>query len=231
LLRALFNKDVMAGRNGQQMVGTYVPADLAGRFKAWARGTEGGASAALRRLISAAVDGKPPAPPAGASGHQVMVRFKDKERLALLRAAKERSTTPANWLRSLAIAHLARRPQWNREEAEALRQIGEELRRIGNNVNQIARALNVAAQTGEYPPHQGQAAKEAVEEVRTEMRRLMAAYTGNFLYWGVPDGQGSEALHGRLGVEQAEDGGGRARRRVRRRSPTAQEGRRPSEVG
>ena len=150
----------MAGRNGQELVSTWVPADLAGRFKAWARGTEGGASAALRRLIAEAIDGKPPASPPGASGHQVLVRLKDEERLALLRAAKERSTTPANWLRSLAIVHLSRRAQWNKEEAEALRQIGEELRRIGNNVNQIARALNVAAHTGEYPPHQGQAAQE-----------------------------------------------------------------------
>jgi len=176
----------MVGRSGQHMLGTYVPVDLATRFRAWARGTEGGASAALRRLISEAVDGKAPAPPPGASGHQVLVRLKDEERLALLQAAKERSTTPANWLRSLAIVHLARRPQWNREEVEALRKIGEELRRIGNNVNQIARALNVAAHAGEYPPHQGQAAKEAAEEVRAELRRVMAIYTGNFDYWGAP---------------------------------------------
>ena len=179
----------MAGRNGQKMVGTYVPAELAMRFKAWARSTEGGASAALRRLIVGAVEGMDPEPPPGASGHQVLVRLKEAERLALLRAAKARSTTPANWLRSLAIVHLGRRPQWDGGEAEALRGIGDELRRIGNNVNQIARALNVAAHTGEYPSHQGQAASEAVQEVRTEMRRLVAIYTGNFDYWGLPDAE------------------------------------------
>jgi hypothetical protein len=54
-------------------------------------------------------------------------------------------------------------------------------------VNQIARALSVAAHTGEYPSHQGQAAKEAVKEVRDEMRCVMAIYSGNFDYWGVPD--------------------------------------------
>ncbi len=77
----------MAGRNGQEMVGTYVPAELAMRFKAWARRTEGGASAALRRLIAGAVEGREPDPPPGASGHQVLVRLKEPERQALLRAA------------------------------------------------------------------------------------------------------------------------------------------------
>lgn len=210
----------MAGRNGQEMVGTYVPADLATRFKAWARGTEGGASAALRRLIAGAVEGREPDPRPGASGHQVLVRLKDAERLALLRAAKARSTTPANWLRSLAIVHLGRRPQWHASEADALRGIGDELRRIGNNVNQIARALNVAAHTGEYPPHQGQAAANAVHEVRAEMRRLVAIYTGNFEYWGLPDAERPTSAPGALEAEQQREEKVRDRRRLRvRRRP------------
>lgn len=211
----------MAGRNGQAMVGTYVPAELAERFKTWARGREGGASAALRRLIFEAVDGQAPEAPPGASGHQVMVRLKDGERLALLRAAKARSTTPANWLRSLAIVHLGRRPQWNEPEADALRQIGQELRRIGNNVNQVARALNVAAHTGEYPPHQGQAAAEAAEEVRAEMRRLMAIYTGNFDYWGLPDAERPTSAPGALDNEQEREREAKARRRLRPRRRVA----------
>lgn len=210
----------MAGRNGQTMVGTYVPADLATRFKAWARSTEGGASAALRLLITKAIDGRAPEPPPGASGYQVMVRLKDAERLALLQSAKARATTPANWLRSLAIVHLGRRPQWSAAEAEALREIGQELRRIGNNVNQIARALNVAAHTGEYPPHQGQAAAEAAEEVRTEMRRLMAIYTGNFDYWGLPDAERPTAAPGVFEAEQHRESIAKAKRRLRpRRRP------------
>lgn len=176
----------MAGRNGQEMVGTYVSSDLADRFRTWARTTDGGASAALRRLISEAVEGQAPKPPPGASGRQVLVRLKDGERLALLRAARERSTTPANWLRSLAIVYLSAKPQWSGEELLALRHVGQELRRIGNNVNQIARALNSAAHKGEYPPHQGEAASDAAREVRAQMRTLMAAYTGNFGYWGLP---------------------------------------------
>lgn len=207
----------MAGRNGQEMVGTYVPAELAMRFRAWARSTEGGASAALRRLIAGAVEGREPDPPPGASGHQVLVRLKEAERLALLRAAKARSTTPANWLRSLAIVHLGRRPQWDTGEAEALRGIGDELRRIGNNVNQIARALNVAAHTGEYPSHQGQAAAEAVQEVRAEMRRLVAIYTGNFDYWGLPDAERPSSAPGALEAEQEREEQVRSKRRLRAR--------------
>ena len=207
----------MAGRNGQEMVGTYVPAELAMRFRAWARSTEGGASAALRRLIAGAVEGREPDPPPGASGHQVLVRLKDAERLALLRAANARSTTPANWLRSLAIVHLVRRPQWDADEAEALRSIGDELRRIGNNVNQIARALNVAAHTGEYPPHQGLAAAEAVQEVRAEMRRLVAVYTGNFDYWGLPDADRPSSAPGALEAEQEREKQVLNKRRLRAR--------------
>ena len=95
--------------------------------------------------------------------------------------------------------------------------IGEELRRIGNNVNQIARALNVAAQTGEYPAHQGQAAAEAVQEVRAEMRRLMAVYTGNFNYWGLPDEERPTAAPGAFEAEQQREEKIRGKRRLRAR--------------
>ena len=200
--------------------------NLAVRFRAWARSTEGGASAALRRLVAGAVEGREPDPPPGASGHLVLVRLKDAERLALLRAAKERNTTPANWLRSLAIVHLGCRPQWHEGEAEALRCIGDELRRIGNNVNQIARALNVAAYTGECPQHQGQAAAEAADKIRAEMRRFMAIYTGNFDYWGLPDAERSSAAAGILDAEQKKESKVKAKRRLlpRRRPPMFSEG-------
>ncbi|UZO95009.1 putative cytosolic protein (plasmid) [Roseomonas mucosa] len=104
----------------------------------------------------------------------------------LAEVARIRATSPANWLRSLAITHLARKPQWNASELVELRAVARELASIGNNVNQIARALNVAVHTGQYPPHQGIAAQEAAEAVRYEMRRVAAMITGNFDYWGCP---------------------------------------------
>lgn len=177
----------MPAKPGQKMVGAYMDGDLAERFTSWARGTEGGTSAALRRIVADAVDGKQPVAPAGAGqGQQVSVRMRPPERALLAEVAKARATSPANWLRSLAIAHLARKPQWNSVELDALRTVARELASIGNNVNQIARALNVAVHTGQYPPHQGLATKEAAEAVRYEMRRVAAMITGNFDYWGCP---------------------------------------------
>ena len=186
----------MSALPGHKMVGVYIEAGLADRFKAWARRTEGGASAALRRLILQAVDGAEPSLPVGASGRQIGVRLQDPERIALLHAAKARQTTPANWLRSLAIVHLGRRPQWNDAETVELRAIGMEVRRIGNNLNQLARVMNEAALTGEYPADQGRAALEGAELLRVELRRLMAIYTGNFDYWGLPDAERPTAERG-----------------------------------
>lgn len=80
-----------------------------------------------------------------------------------------------------------RQPQWNTAEIEELRLLFREVRAIGNNVNQIAHALNIAVQTGKYPPYQGAAAREAAELLRLEMRRIVAVMTGNFEYWGMPD--------------------------------------------
>ena len=187
----------MPRRPDQTTLSTHIDRELASRFQAWARGTEGGTSAALRRIVSEAMDGKSPAPPSGAgSGQQVGVRFKASERALLSEAARSRATTPAGWLRSLALVHLTRRPQWNADEVEGLREVFRELRRIGNNVNQIARALNVAAHKGEYPPYQGEEARAAAERVRNEMRRVVALMTGNYDYWGLPDADRPTAAPG-----------------------------------
>lgn len=212
----------MARPRGQELLSAWVPAETAAAFKAWAR-THGSASAALRRIVADAVGAAAPAAPAGVGrGAQVSVRFKPEERLLLDAAARAHGTGPATWLRALAVVHLARRPQWSPAEAEALREVARELRAIGNNANQIARALNVAVETGEYAPEQGTAAREAAEAVRVEMRRVVAALTGNFDYWGLPDEERPRASA--EGLARAERDGavavarrrGRARRRPAR---------------
>lgn len=210
----------MVERNGQELLSAWVPSDLAGRFRAWARTTDGCASAAIRRLLLAVVDDQVPAEPMGSAGHRVTVRLKDAERFALLEAARSRQTTPANWLRSLAVVHLARRPQWNESEVAELRGVFTELRRIGNNVNQIAHALNVAALAGECPTDQGEAALEAAEAVRIETRRVVAAMTGNFDYWGLPTDAEPVAARGALARDKAATDAERHKIRLRpRRRP------------
>ena len=190
----------MAGRNGQELLGTWVPADVAARFKAHARMMEGGVSAELRRLVVQAAEGKAVPQPLGAAGHRVMVRLRDGERHALLQAARDRATSPANWLRSLALAHLSKSPQWNDAELQALRDVFVELRRIGNNVNQIARALNTGLQKGELPSGQGQAAKDAVDIIASEVRRVGELAASNTSYWGIPDvGDSADSLSRRTG--------------------------------
>jgi Bacterial mobilisation protein (MobC) len=221
----------MTGRNGQELLSTWVPAELAAAFKALARQSEGGAAGALRRMIAQAVDQEKPgeglhgarasaqaaiAPRGVGRGEQIGVRLKAAERAALAEAAQKQGTSPANWLRSLALVHLARRPQWNRAELDALRELFRELRAIGNNVNQMAHALNIAVQTEQYPPGQGIAAREAAELIRLEMRRVVALMTGNFDYWGLPDAERPTAAPGALARAEAE---AQAAELKRKRSP------------
>ena len=208
---------VLPPKDGEILLGTHVPLETADRFRDLARANGGNVSAELRRMVMIAVHGRGPAPPPGATGFSVMVRLKDAERIALLQAAQARSTTPSNWLRSLAIAHLGRRPQWAPTEVEALREVFGELRRIGNNVNQIARALNVAELSGQYPPSQGEAVRDAVEVVRAEMRRVGSVLTGNFDYWGLPDAERPTSATGATERDKRVTEAGNKKRRVRPR--------------
>jgi len=177
----------VAGRNGQELLSAWVPSELAEAFRGWARAQAGGASAALRGLVAQAVTGEAPAAPLGpGAGYRLTVRLQEGERAALLAVSQARGVTPSTWVRALALAHLARRPQWNPAELDALRDLAAEVRRIGANVNQVARALNVAVAREEYPPYQGEAAREAAELVRSELRRVVSVLSGNWDYWGLP---------------------------------------------
>lgn len=214
----------MPPKPGQTMVGGYVDAALAERFHAWARRTDGGASAALRRLIIQAVDGQTPAAPRGVgTGLQVGVRFKEAERAALAEAARAHGTSPASWLRSLALVHLTGRPQWAPAEVEALRTVFHELRAIGTSLDRSTRALTEAVDAGLCPPEHRDAAREAGDRVRIEMRRVVAVMTGNFDYWGLPDAERPSAAPGAVeraaAAVRAAEGRrkNRPRRAVRRR--------------
>lgn len=207
----------MAGRNGQELLSTWVAADVAQAFKQQARDVEGGTSAALRRIVTEAATDKAPAGPRGAgTGTQVSVRFRKDERVLLAQAAHERGTSPANWVRSLALVHLAGKPQWNTAEVDALRDVFNELRRIGTNINQIAHAMNLAIETGQYPAYQAGAVREAAGIVRNEMRRTVSIMTGNFAYWGSPH---AEVLKPQRGAVARADAEARAAERKRKNRP------------
>jgi hypothetical protein len=168
-------------RPDQVLVGTHLDAALAARFRDWARRRDGSASAALRRLVAEAVDAEGPPPPRGAGrGRQVGVRLGEDERRALAEAAAARGTTPANWLRSLALAHLARRPTWSADELAALRDGFGALRRLAAALEAGARAPG------------GAAADDPAAEVRAAMRWVAALVRGNLEGWGAgPDAAGA----------------------------------------
>ncbi|GAC1427814.1 MAG: hypothetical protein NVSMB6_27940 [Burkholderiaceae bacterium] len=190
----------MGERKGQEHVSTYIPTEVAAAFREWARRTDGNVAGALRRLVGQAVgelheDGgmltTGPAQAARMSGEighgpQIGFRLRPTERAALDQAARSFGTSPANWVRSLVLVHLARRPEWNGAELDALREMSQELREIRSDVTRMAQVLQDAVRTGACPVEQGLAAKEAAERVRNEMRRLAAVMTGNYDYWGLP---------------------------------------------
>lgn len=191
----------MTVRNGHKLIQAWVPVEIAEAFESQARISDGASSAALRRLVVTSATGQKPLARGVGQGLQVGVRFKSTERDALAVAAEQRGTTPATWLRALALVHLVRRPQWNTREVDALVEISRDLRAIGRNLNQIARALNIAVQSGDYPPYQGGAAREGAVLVRHEMRRIAAIITGNYEYWGLPEDERPTAAPG--AVERA----------------------------
>lgn len=196
----------MAGRNGQELVSAWIPAELAERFKATARLRDGGVSKALNRLVGAEVEGAPAVNLAGSGrGEEVKIRLRGMERYALGRAADASGMTPTAWVRSLTLVHLNRTPEWNPEDREALRVIGRELRKIGNNINQIAHNLNTATQFGLCPQGQGDATLKAAQLVHFEARRLAGVVTGNFDYWGLPDEERPTAKRGALGRLKIEE--------------------------
>lgn len=219
----------MGVRNGKEIVKFWLDVDVAASFKAAARISDGGTSQALTRMVGEVVGGKAQAavvPRGSGLGPAVYVRFGDEERFALGRAADQRGTTPANWLRSLALVHLQKRPEWNREELELLRDVGREVHRIGVNINQIAAGVNAAALIGECPPGAGEAAKQAMDLVRWEIRRATAIVTGNFDYWGLPTDEQPTAARGALAREAAREAREKARRdgRLRTRKFAQQKG-------
>lgn len=175
----------MEASSEQVLLGAHVPADVADRFRALARARDGSTAAALRRLILEAVGEEPMAPTGTGTGTQIGIRLRREERRAVSQAAKDRGTTPANWLRSLALAHLTRRPQWGPAETELLRDLFRELRRIGTNINQLALRANEGAQIGRYSIAATVHANEATRRISEELLKLGRLIAAEQAYWQI----------------------------------------------
>lgn len=211
----------MAHRNGKVLVSAWVDALAAERFKAVARASDGSVSRALARMVGEAIDDPRAVSPSGVGqSEKLTIRFREQERAVLAEVARRRHTSPTNWVRSLALVHLMRKPEWNGDELEQFRDVVRELRRIGSNINQIAAAVNKAAAVGHCPPEAADAAKEATQTVHSETRRLAAILTGNFDYWGLPDELHPRATRAGSAASEANERRAKAKRKLRpRRRP------------
>lgn len=221
----------MAGRNGQELLTTWVPAELAASFRALARESDGGTAAALRRLVANAtqdrlgnsVNDRAELDQRGVGrGEQVGVRLKAAERAALAEAARAQGTSPANWIRSLALVHLTRRPQWNPAELDALRDVFHELRALAQRLEHTGQEGSPAPGDGAGATQCGsQAALEAAQLVRSEMRRVVGIMTGNFSYWGLPGEDRPQPSPGAVKQAGLEVQAAQARRSLRPRRRSA----------
>lgn len=182
---ALFNTTLI----GMAFFGLRLSDDFAVRFDAFAA-SRGGRSEVLRRLMAAALAEAGPAEAPG--GTAAMARGRS-EKLTLRLTVEERSTLDAisiaagmrrtEWASACLRAHLARRPQFNRDQAQALVEARQALMRIGANLRELVRV----AREGDLPPQSIPNLVGKVEAFRTEVRdqlaRVRAAIEGAADYW------------------------------------------------
>jgi hypothetical protein len=163
----------MGKRNGQVLLGCWVPAKHAAVFRALAQATDLGVSAALRRMITQAAEGQDadllPTDVAVGRSKRISVRLRDSELASLSQAAKNARTPIANLIRSIVLNHLAGQKQWNEIQSDQLLAIEREMRKIVFHLNGLTSALS----DGREDDRGGsKAAAEAASTVRTEINRL-----------------------------------------------------------
>ena len=169
---ALFNTTLVS----MAFFGIRLSDDFAARFDAFAA-PRGGRSQVLRRLMAAALAEPGSAAPGGGVGcvrgrsEKLTLRLKAEERSALDRACGAAGMRRTEWVTALLRARLARRPQFNRDQAQALVEARQELARIGANLRELVRVVR----DGDLPPEAVTGAVAMVEAVRGEVRGQLAA--------------------------------------------------------
>jgi hypothetical protein len=169
---ALFNTTLVS----MAFFGLRLSDDFAARFDAFAA-SQGGRSQVLRRLMVAALAEAGPVTAESGVGsargrsEKLTLRLRTEERLALDAASAEAGMRRTEWASACLRARLARRPQFNRDQAQALMEARQELARIGANLRELVRVVR----DGDLPPDAVPGAVATVEAVRAEVRRQLAA--------------------------------------------------------
>jgi hypothetical protein len=181
---ALFNTTLVS----MAFFGLRLSDDFAARFDAFAA-SQGGRSGVLRRLMAAALAEAGSAAPDGRAGtargrsEKLTLRLKAQERSALDAVSAAAGMRRTEWVAALLRARLARRPQFNRDQAQALVEARQELARIGANLRELVRVVR----DGDLPPEAMSGAVARVEafrvEVRGQLAGVRAAIDGAVDYW------------------------------------------------
>ncbi len=181
---ALFNTTLII----MAFFGIRLSDDFAARFDAFAA-SRGGRSRVVRCLMAAALAEAGSAAPedgvrsARGRSEKLTLRLKAEERLALDAASTAAGMRRAEWASACLRARLARRPQFNRAQAQALVEARQELARIGANLRELVRVVR----DGDLPPNAVSGAVATVEAVRGEVRgqiaAVRAAIDGAADYW------------------------------------------------
>lgn len=181
---ALFNTTLVS----MAFFGIRLSDDFAVRFDAFAA-SRGGRSQALRRLMAAALAEAGTAAAEDGAGcvrgrsEKLTLRLRAEERSALDAASAAAGMRRTEWVATLLRARLARRPQFNRDQAQALVEARRELARIGANLRELVRVVR----DGDLPPDAVPGAVARVEafrgEVRGQLAGVRAAIDGAVDYW------------------------------------------------
>jgi hypothetical protein len=164
---------------------------LASRFEA-AAATRGGKSRLLRSLVEGvtgalpAGDGAGEGAPRGVSD-KVTVRLRSEELERLDEASRAAGMRRTEWVAACLRRRLLGRPQFNREQAEALLEARGELRRISVQLRELVRAVR----EGDLPVAALEPRLTEVEEFRTSVRSQLdgvrRALDGEAAYWGAEE--------------------------------------------
>ena len=170
-------------------ISAHLPKELVARFDSLIG--EEKRSTVLRRLIEKVVEqGASEAPHErayrdGPAVKRVVVSLSEDEAARLATAAAERSTTAANWLRTLMRRRLGVAVRQESDLRPVIRALTMEVRAIGRNINQSVKALNVMMADGRRDAATADLYRiiEIARDLKGLDKRLREIALGDYRYW------------------------------------------------